>query len=131
MRPVRTVWLVCAALSLGCPGSSPNGRVAEDSKTPECSAELTQALRATKRELGFAFEVADSDGAALIDNGMVAKRYARDGVTVSLEFGLDPGEAGCSLVAYKMTRSEPGRTTTTGTQGRVPLTHCTCTAPES
>lgn len=115
------------ALLCGCP-SSPGGQIDQNSRTPECSAELKGALEAIKHELGFGYDVTDKDGDVLMTTGTIAKRYARDGVTVSLEFGLDPGDANCNLVAYKMTRSMPGETTITGSQGRVPLEQCTCTA---
>lgn len=129
MRAGQSLLLIATATLCGCP-TSPNGKIDETSKTPACSAELRGALEATKRELGFGYEVAEGDGDTLMNTGTIAKRYARDGVKVSLDFGLAPQDTGCSLVAYKMTRTEPGRSTTSGTQGRVPLTQCTCSAAE-
>ena len=104
--------------------------MAADSKSPECSQELRGGLEAVRRDLGFAYEVGPDDGDTLMNNGAIAKAYARDGIKVSLEFGLEPSEAGCKLVAYKMTRSAPGETTVSGTQGSVALSQCTCVAEQ-
>lgn len=119
--------LIGSVLLCGC-FSPPGGQITESSKTPACRAELTGALNAVKRDRGLGFDVSERDVDVLMNSGTASKNYARDGIRISMDFGLEPTEGGCSLVAYKMTRSEPGSTTTTGRQGSVALTQCTCTA---
>jgi hypothetical protein len=114
----------CLCSCLGPPG----GKITSDSETEECSAELGAALEAFKRDNGFDYETSLADGKTLMSEGVIAKQYARDGVRVRLDFGLKPGDDGCSLVAYRMTRNEPGKSVTTGSQGSVALEQCSCVA---
>jgi hypothetical protein len=111
------------ATAAGCSGSA-----AEiTTQTAECAANVTEGLAAFAQELGLPYEVADGDGQFVLDNGSIAKQYARDGVRYEVGFRPQVDEGACELVFHKRVQRQPGsRESRHGYFGGYPLERCEC-----
>lgn len=131
MRRVRVpsplLGLSSLAISFALVGCmpAPNGKIAGDSQTDECAAELVGALEAIGRDEGYAFEVSEADAKTIFSSGQITKQYARDGASYEAFFGV--GKNGeCNLALYKERVKRPGETTSRGKSRWVDLETCTC-----
>ncbi len=105
----------------------PRDRITEESRTPECRADLEGALETFSADFGLDYYVDDDDAQTLIDEGRLAKEYAGLGVLYVAHFGLDQQSDGCHLKFYKRTSRQPGQSgSTLGNYGTVPLERCVC-----
>lgn len=106
---------------------APGGKIAESSKTDECSAELVSALGAFARDMGLNFQPTKEDADAIFETGKVGKNYARDGIQYEAHFGIEKKGSECKLKFYKRVERQPGSTSSrTGSFGTVNLKVCKC-----
>lgn len=119
--------ILCACFFGLAAACSPTGKIAESSKTDECSADLIGALGAFSRDMGLNFEPTKADADAIFETGKVAKKYARDGVRYEAHFGIEKKGNECKLKFYKRVERQPGSTSSrTGSFGTVNLKVCKC-----
>lgn len=124
---LRAHVLACLALLSACTDPPDARLTAASREDPACKTELVAALEALRDALGLGFEVQASDADTLAERGDLAKRYSRDAVAYTSEFGLDLADDVCAVQLWSMTEQRPGSTVThTGDFGAVPLELCRC-----
>ena len=118
------VGMICVWMTVGC---APKGKIASDSKTEACRAELAGALQTLSSDYGLAYSVDPTDADSIFSTGVVKKSYGRDGIVHGCFFGLDVTANGCALKFFKKTTSEPGHwTSSSGDYGSLQLKQCRC-----
>ena len=71
------VGMICVWMTVGC---APKGKIASDSKTEACRAELAGALQTLSSDYGLAYSVDPTDADSIFSTGVVKKSYGRDGI---------------------------------------------------
>ncbi len=119
----HVVAALAIALSAGCVGKA--AEIATD--TEECAANIDEALVAFQQELGLPFDVSEGDGKTVIDEGLIEKQYARDGVRHEVAFRPQIDGDDCDLVFFRRVKREPGsRSSQRGYYGGYTLDSCEC-----
>jgi len=95
------------------------------SRTDACAADVRKGLETFRDQRGLPYKLTDGDERVLFDRS-IDESYYRDAIEYRVSFRVEVRGAGCQLVLWRRTTSQPGTTKTTGSFGAIDLPSCTC-----